>query len=105
MLKDNRLINTSAFLDTGNTLKDPYSHKPIILLSKKLLVSDIYIHSPILVPYNSLNHHSMLTVIKPKYIMINNIKYHNYLIGLAEEEFGFDGINCILNKELLKEII
>lgn len=100
---DNEVIKTNAFLDTGNTLKDPYAHKPIILLSKKLLTSDIHIHSPILVPYNSLNHHSLLTVIKPKYIEINNLKSNNYLIGLSDEDFGFDGINCILNKEMLKE--
>ena len=105
ILKDNECINTKAYLDTGNTLKDPYVHKPIILLSKKLLTSDIRIHSPILVPYNSLNHQGFLTVIKPKYIKINNLKLDKYLIGLSEEEFGFDGINCILNREILKENI
>lgn len=102
---NNKIIKTNAFLDTGNRLKDPYSHKPIILLSKKLLDNNINIRSPILVPYNTLNHHSLLPCIKPKYIIINNQKLDKYLIGISEEEFGFDGINCILNNELLKENI
>ena len=92
VLNNQQRIKTSAYLDTGNTLKDPYAHKPIILISKKLLPKDIHIHSPILVPYNSLNHGGLLTVIKPLYIEINNLKLNNYLVGLSEEDFGFEGI-------------
>ncbi len=101
--RNDEVIKTKAFLDTGNTLKDPYAHKPIILLSKKLLPKDIHIHSPIIVPYDALNHHSLLTVIKPKYIKINDVVMNKYLVGLSEEDFGFDGVSCILNKEMLKE--
>ena len=104
ILRDDNRINIKGFLDTGNTLKDPYANKPIILLSKKLISSDINIHSPILVPYNSLNHKGFLTVIKPKYVLINEKKLNNYLIGLSEEDFGFDGIECILNKEMLNDL-
>lgn len=101
---DNHELTITGFLDTGNKLVDPITNKPIILINKKKIKSLINIRSPMYVPYNSLNHHGLLECIKPKYIIINNKKITNYLIGLSEESFKLNGIECLLNYKILEEI-
>ena len=101
---DNLELNLTAFLDTGNKLTDPITNKPIILINKKKIKGCIQIRSPMYVPYNSLNHHGLLECIKPKYIMIENKKLTNYLIGLSEESFKLNGIDCLLNYKILEDI-
>ena len=56
------------------------------------------------VPYNSLNHHGLIECIKPKYIIVNDKKLVNYLIGLSEESFKLNGIDCLLNYKILEDI-
>ena len=85
-------------------LIDPVTKKPIILINKKKLKGSIHIRSPMYVPFHSLNHHGLLECIKPKYIMINNIKLTNYLIGLSEESFKLNGVDCLLNYKILEDI-
>ena len=97
-------LNITAFLDTGNKLVDPITNKPIILLNKKKLKDNIKIRSPMYVPYNALNYHGLLECIKPEYIVINNKRLSNYLIGLSEQTFKLNGIDCLLNYKILEEI-
>jgi stage II sporulation protein GA (sporulation sigma-E factor processing peptidase) len=97
-------LNITGFLDTGNKLKDPITNKPIILINRKLLKNDIHIRSPMYIPYNSLNNHSLLECIKPKKIIINNQELNNYLIGLSNNSFKLNGIECLLNYQILEDI-
>ena len=104
LFENNFKLNITGFLDTGNKLIDPITHKPIILINKKKINACINIRSPMYVPYNSLNHHGLLECIKPKYIMINDKKLTNYLVGLSEESFQLNGIDCLLNYKILEDI-
>ena len=52
-LKNNEIINATAFLDTGNKLEDPYKRRPIILLNNNKINLDINIEKLLLVPYES----------------------------------------------------
>lgn len=100
--KDEKM-SVSAFLDTGNKLIDPYLRRPIILVSKKELHGCYNEEDIILVPYESLNHHGILKCIKPDKITILGVGIRkNLLIGIAEEKINIDGIDCILNTELLE---
>ena len=101
---DNYNLNLTAFLDTGNKLVDPITNKPIILINKKKIKGSIQIRSPMYVPYNTINHHGLLECIKPKYILIENKKLTNYLIGLSEESFKLNGIDCLLNYKILEDL-
>ena len=95
-------ITLTSFLDTGNKLIDPYHHRPIILVNK----SYIKIKNPkiILVPYNTVNSNDLLKCIVPKKIYIHNIGYRKkFLIGLVNE-VNIDGVDCILNQQLLERI-
>ena len=92
-------VEVSAFLDTGNLLKDPYLFRPIILVNKnKIKEKDDYL----LVPYKSLNDNHLLKCIKAKKIYIDGVGYrNNFLIGLSNE-INIDGVDCILNEKLLE---
>lgn len=104
VFNDNDKLNITGFLDTGNKLTDPITNKPIILINKKKIKGSINIRSPMYVPYNALNHHGLLECIKPKCIIIDNKKLTNYLIGLSEESFKLNGVDCLLNYKILEEI-
>ena len=90
-----KCINVSGFLDTGNKLVDPYFYRPIILLNKKYI--KINNKNLIYVPYNSLNNNGLLKCFKPEYILIDNKKYTNCLIGIIDNL----NIDCILNERIL----
>ena len=97
---NNKCINCTGFLDTGNKLIDPISNKPIILIDKRLTKGVIQIRTPIYVPYNVLNNHGLLKCIKCKYILINNKVIDNVLIGIMDNNINMDGIDCILNERI-----
>ena len=104
IILDNQEFNLTGFLDTGNRLKDPVTNKAIILLNKKLVISKIKIRSPMYVPYNTIKGHELLECIKPQKIWINNQEVSNYLIGLANNSFKLNGIECLLNYKILEDI-
>lgn len=101
---NNYELNITGFLDTGNKLKDPITNKPIILINKKIMKNNIHIRSPMYIPYNSLNHHSLLECLKPKNIFVNDKEIKNYLVGLSETSFKLNGIECLLNYQILEDI-
>ena len=97
-------LTIPAFLDTGNKLRDPVTNKPIILINKKLLKGKYNIRSPMYIPYNSLNHHSLLECFKPERLYLDKKELKNYLIGLSETSFKLNGIECLLNYQILEEL-
>ena len=102
-LKNNEVINATAFLDTGNKLQDPYKRRPIILLNNDKINFDINIERLLLVPYESLNNHGLLKCIIPEKIFIEGIGFrNNFLIGISNEEIKIDGVDCILSPKLIE---
>lgn len=104
VFENGKNLELTSFLDTGNKLIDPITNKPIILINKKLLKGSINIRSPMYIPYNTINHHGLLECVKPSYIEIENKKLKNYLIGLSEESFKLNGIDCLLNYKILEDL-
>lgn len=102
-LKNGTKKSMTGYLDTGNKLKDPYKHRPIILVNSKVLDINYLDTNVLLVPYDTLNNHGLLRCIIPDKIYIDNIGYkYNYLIGISNEEIKIDGIDCILHSKLLE---
>ena len=99
---NNQKISCTAYLDSGNNLYDPITHKYIIIVNHKLLKGINNIRSPVYVPYDTLNSHSLMKCYKPSYILINNKKIYNYLIGETNVIFN-DGIGALLNNSLRKD--
>jgi stage II sporulation protein GA (sporulation sigma-E factor processing peptidase) len=94
-------IVVNAFLDTGNKLKDPYSNKSIVLIDKEK-ICDLNVRSPVYVPYNSLNNHGLLTCYNGFKLEIDGLFFDKFLIGVSDEKFYMDGIDCILNNSVLE---
>jgi len=101
---NNKNIELNSFLDTGNKLIDPYTNKGIILVDINKIKKLVKIRSPIYVPFKSLNNTGLIKCIKPVSIEINGLVFNNYLIGLSEQPFNIDGIDCLLNYKLLEEL-
>ena len=102
-LKNGKIIPTTAFLDTGNHLEDPYKKRPIVLINKKLLKINYKKDNILLVPYEALNYHGLLKCIIPEKIFIQGIGFRkNFLIGISNEEIKMEGIDCIISTKLLE---
>ena len=101
-LKDKPKITLSAFLDTGNKLIDPYTRQPIILVNKNNI--DISNEKTILVPYNTIDNHGLLTCIFPDKVYIHNVGYcKKSLIGIINK-IEIEGATCILNSQALERM-
>ncbi len=102
-LKSGEVIATTAFLDTGNHLVDPYKKRPIILINKGMVNIDYDSQSIILVPYDALNYHGLLKCVIPDKIFIQGVGFReNFLIGITEEKIMLDGVDCIIGGNLLE---
>ncbi len=101
---NNYTLNITGYLDTGNNLKDPITNKIVILLNKKLIESKVNIRSPIYVPFWALNTHGLIKCLKPKEVYIENKLFKNILIGLSDNNFNLNGVDCLLNNLLKEEI-
>ena len=102
-LKNNRVLELTGFIDSGNKLKDPITNKYIVLINKNKLKGIYNIRSPMYVPIKTVNSTSLLECISVKNIIMNNRVYTNYLLGLSDTFTGFDGVDCLLNYHLLEE--
>ena len=105
-LKGGEIIETTAFLDTGNKLVDPYKKRPIILLNKELLNFDYRTNNILLVPYDTINNHGLLKCLIPDKIFIQGIGFRkNFLIGISNKKIKMEGIGCIINSKLIEREI
>ena len=102
-LNNNHKLNVTGYLDTGNTLKSPMTLKPIIVINKEI-IQDNNIKNPIYIPIKTINNINLMKCIKIKYIEINNKKISNILLGISENKIEIDGVDCLLNNSLRKEI-
>ena len=96
-----RKINIKGYMDSGNNLQDKISHKIVIIVNKEVLKGKINIRAPaIYVPYKTINNYGLLKCYKIAYIIINNKRYTNILVAIANEKITIDGIDCLLNRKL-----
>lgn len=102
-LKSGEVIPMTGFVDTGNKLRDPYKKRPIILVNKSIINVDYNNPNILLVPYDSLNHQGILKCVVVDKIFIQGIGFKkNFLIGISNEKINIDGIDCILNTQVLE---
>ena len=65
-------------------------------------MNKISVSKPLFVPYNSLNNHGLLTCYKGFKIEIDGKSYDRFLIGISDEHFYMDGIDCIINNLIME---
>lgn len=99
---DNFKIECISLYDNGNNLVDPVTLKGVIIVNGNLLKKIYNIRSPMYVPYKTIGESSIIKCFKPSYIILNNKKIYNYLIGESKINFT-DGVDAILNKKLKED--
>ena len=91
----------TAFLDTGNNLYDPYKKRPIIIINESIIGD--YKPKYILVPCYTVNKESILKCFKIKELVINGkIIEKECLVGISDNNFNLDGIDCLLHEGIME---
>ncbi len=100
-LLNGKKISLTGFLDTGNTLYDPYQKRPILVINKSVLNG--YNPRCILVPCYTVNKESMMRCFRIKKIVVNGKKIDKeVLIGISDNNFNLEGAQLLLHKNILK---
>ena len=92
-----KIYHLNGYLDTGNNLYDPYKKRGVILVNLKLDYDNLKV---IYTPFESLNHKGLVKCLKPDKLYIDKKEFSNYLIGLSDDKFQIEGINCILHNKM-----
>lgn len=96
-----QVINLCGYYDTGSVIKDPYKDRPIIVVNRDVIkLNNI---NYLLVPCNTINKPFLMKCFKPDYIYIDGIgNIDNVLIGISPEKINIDGVDCLINKNILE---
>ncbi len=95
-LKNGNVLYLNGYMDTGNTLVDPYTNKNVIIINKNIKEKFF------LVPFKTIENSSLLKCFKPKKVYIDGIGERNdIVVGVTNKKFN--GFNCLLNYNLMEE--
>ena len=89
-LKNGNILYLNGYMDTGNTLVEPYTNKNVIIINKDIKEKFF------LVPFKTIENSSLLKCFKPKKVYIDDI-----VVGVTNKKFN--GFNCLLNYNLMEE--
>lgn len=104
-LNNEKIVRLNGFMDTGNTLVDPYKKRKVIVVNSDILSNYLSDTNLVLVPYESVNSTGLLKCIKVDKIYIEGLGIRNdVLVGLSKDKIKMNGVDCILNYLLMEEI-
>ena len=96
-LNNGKILFLNGYMDTGNTLIEPYSNRKVIIINKKI-EENFY-----LVPYKTIDNFSLIKCFNPKEVYIEGIGLRKDIsIGIIDKKFK--GYNCLLNYKLMEDI-
>lgn len=91
-------IKGIGFLDNGNTLT--YKNRPVILINNNKISFNIDKYE--LLPYQALNYIGIVKCFKIDYLTLNEKKWNNVYLGIMENNFGIDGVDFLLHREMME---
>ena len=95
-LNNGKILFLNGFIDTGNSLIDPYSKKKVIIINR--YVYDNYY----LIPYKTVDSECLLKCFKPNKVYIEGIGERNdVVVGVVHKKFN--GYDCLINYRLMEE--
>lgn len=99
---NNDKLKYTGYIDTGNKLKDPYKKRPIILINNNYIQKkDI---NKIFVPAHTIIGIKIIECIKINKLKIDNKEIKKeVLLGFIDKKIKIDGIDCLLNTEIMEE--
>ena len=91
-----------GYLDTGNTLEDPYQKRSVILLDlKKIKLNK---EKFIYVPYQTINETGVIKCYQADSVVINQKEFKNILIGDIKNKFHLENSDCILPNKMKEDL-
>lgn len=91
-----------GYLDTGNTLEDPYQKRSVILLDlKKMKLKD---EKFIYVPYKTISETGVIKCYQTDSVVINQKEFKNILIGDIKNKFHLENSDCILPNKIKEDL-
>ena len=95
-LKNGNVLYLNGYMDTGNTLKDPYSNKNVIIINED--IEENYF----LVPFKTIDNSSLMKCFNPKKVFIDGLgERKDIVVGISNKKFK--GFSCLLNYNLMEE--
>ena len=95
-LNNGNVLYLNGYMDTGNTLVEPYTNKNVIIINKDIKEKFF------LVPFKTIENSSLLKCFKPRKVYIDGIGERNdIVVGVTNKKFN--GFNCLLNYNLMEE--
>ena len=95
-LNNGKVLYLNGYMDTANTLIEPYGNKKVIIINKNIKEDFFY------VPYRTIDNSSLIKCFNPKRVYIDGIGERNDVcIGIINQKFI--GYNCLLNYKLMEE--
>ena len=108
-------VKLKGYIDSGNTLKDPLSNKPVIIVEKAIMEKIIDTDNLLggdeklklrLIPFKSIGkQNGMLVGIRPEYVVIkyneNIIKTKNVIIGIYDKKIS-KSYSALIGLEILE---
>lgn len=96
-LNNGKILYLNGFMDTGNSLIEPYNNKKVIIINKKV-DENFY-----LVPYKTIDNYSLIKCFNPKKVYIDGLGERNDIsVGIINKKFV--GFNCLLNYKLMEDL-
>ena len=96
-LNNGKILYLNGFMDSANTLVEPYNNKKVIIINKDVS-ENCY-----LVPFKTINDVSLIRCFTPKCVYIDGIgKRNDISVGIVNRKFK--GYDCLLNYKILEDI-
>lgn len=100
---NNKPIYLKGFMDTGNTLIDPITKRKVIITNSREFINIVKSNMYYLVPYETVNSTNLIKCYKVDKIYIKELGIRkDILVGITKEKLKYNGINCILNYNLME---
>lgn len=100
----NKIYSCVGKIDTGCTLKEPFSSAPVIVVDRKILGNNFIIDDKNIriIPFDTINGKGMLKSFAPEWVSINCNKIEKMIyIAISENKFN-SNFEALLNMEVLQ---
>lgn len=96
-LNNGKILYLNGYMDSGNSLIEPYSNRKVIIINYKNLKENYYY-----VPYKTIDNSSLIKCFNPKKVYIDGLGERSDIsVGVINKRFI--GFNCLLNYKLMEE--
>lgn len=100
---NNSIIKLIGYLDTGNTLVDPYSKRVVIITNSKEFKNIVKNNMFYYIPYKSVNEEGVIKCFRVNMVYIENIGIKkNVVVGVVDEKLKSGKVEVLLNNLLME---